>query len=339
MSEPMGNLLEQFSRALAERTAAARGFTAEIRSRDDDFGSGVLWRPDVVITSEQTLEKGDSYQVAIAGGSPVRATLAGRDPGTNVAVLKLETSLSGTVLEAAEPAAGSLALAFGADGHGGIAAHLGLISSVTPEWRSRAGGRIDRRIRLDIDLAEGQDGGPVLDASGALIGMSTLGRHGGVLVIPPSTIARSVEMLLQHGRVERGWLGVALQPVAVPEEMRSAAGQDSALMVMSADKDGPAALAGIMTGDVLLAIDGVALDGMHALADRLGPDTVGKQVEVKLIRAGAIMSLGAKITARPAASQERPDDWSQMKDHLKQMASRWHHHHHHRYRGPHRHGC
>lgn len=335
MSQPSGDFLELFSRALAERTQAARAFTAEIRSHDSGFGSGVLWRPDVVITSEQSLPREDSYEVRIGGEAPARATLAGRDPGTNIAVLKLETPLSGTVLEAAEPAAGSLALAFGADGHGGIAAHVGLVSAVTPEWRSRRGGRIDRRIALDIALGEDEDGGPVLDASGALIGMSTLGHRGGVLVIPPSTIARSVEMLLQHGRVQSGWLGVALQPVAVPEEMRVAAGQESALMVMNADKDGPAANAGITTGDVLIQIDGVALTRMDALSERLGPDSVGKQVEVKLIRAGAILSVTATIAARPAASS---DEWRQKAEQWKEMASRWRHHYHH-HRGAHRHGC
>src|SRR5262249_27306663 len=153
-------------------------------------------------SSEQSLGRGDSYEVRIANEAPARATLAGRDPGTNIAVLKLERALPGRLHEAAEPVAGSLALAFAADGHGGIAAHLGLVSSVRPEWRSRGGGRIDRRVALDVALAESEDGGPVVDAAGALIGMSTLGHRGGVLVIPPSTVARSVEQLLQHGHVE-----------------------------------------------------------------------------------------------------------------------------------------
>lgn len=333
MSQPSGDFLELFSRALAQRTQAARAFTAEIRSRESGFGSGVLWRPDVVITSEQSLPQEDSYEVRIGSEAPARATLAGRVPGTNIAVLKLETPLSGTALEAAEPAVGSLALAFGADGHGGIAAHVGIVSAVMPEWRSRRGERIDRRIALDMALDQDEDGGPVLDASGALIGMSTLGHRGGVLVIPPSTIARSVEMLLQHGRVQSGWLGVALQPVAVPEEMRVAAGQESALMVMNADKDGPAANAGITTGDVLIQIDGVALTRMDALSERLGSESVGQRVEVKLIRAGAILSVTATIAARPAAS----DEWSQKAKQWREMASRWHHHHHHR--GAYRHDC
>ena len=335
----MATILEQLSAALAGQADAARAFTAEIRAGGSDFGSGLLWRADIVITSEQALPKAETYEVAVAGNR-TRATLAGRDAGTNVAVLKLETALSGTVLEAAEPVAGSIALAFGADGHGGIAVHLGAVSAVTPEWRSRAGGRIDRRVTLDVALGEDDDGGPVLDTSGKLIGMSTIGRHGDVLVIPPSTLARSVETLLAHGHVARGWLGVALQPVAVPEELRGAAGQDSALMVMNASKDGPAAAAGIMTGDVLLEIGGVKLDGMHAFSDRLGPDSVGKQLDVKLIRAGAILSVTATIAARPASTEEsKHEDWRHVAEQWKQMASRWHNHHHHHHHRRGRHGC
>ena len=334
-------LLEQLSKDLAHQAEVARAFTVEIRSGGSGYRSGTLWRPDVVITSEQVLGKGDSYDVVVAGQTPVRATLAGRDPGTNVAVLKLETALPGTLPAFADPPAGSLALACGADGHGGIAVHLGVISAVAPEWRSRAGGRIDRRIMLDVVLSEHEEGGPVLDASGALIGMSTLGHHGAALAIPHGTIVRSVELLLQYGRIERGWLGVALQPVAVPEDMRAAAGQDSALMVMGTEKDGPAAAAGILTGDVLLQIDGVPLTDMRA--GRLGPDSVGRQVEVKLIRAGAIMSVTTTITAHPAGA----DDWSQMAQHWAGMAEQWgrmaasrwqHHHHHHGGRGRGR-GC
>ncbi|HEY3638380.1 MAG TPA: S1C family serine protease [Rhizomicrobium sp.] len=333
-------ILEQLSRALTRQTETARAFTLEIRAGDSHAGTGLLWRPDVVVTSEQSLGKADAYDVKAGGGNAVRATLAGRDPGTNIAVLKLEAPHPGTAPGTAEPVTGSLALAFGTDGHGGVTVHLGTVSALTPEWRSRAGGRIDRRIALDVAITENEDGGPVLDASGALIGMATLGHHGTALAIPAATITRSVEQLLQYGRVERGWLGVALQPVAVPDEMRATAGQDSALMVMSADKGGPAAAAGITTGDVLLKIDGTALDGMHALSDRLGPGSVGQDVKVTLIRAGAVLSVSATVAARPASSDDhRHEDLRRMGEHWKQMAAQWREHHHRHHRGSHRHGC
>ncbi|HTT82787.1 MAG TPA: S1C family serine protease [Rhizomicrobium sp.] len=324
-------ILKELSAALAAQATDTRAFTAEIHIEGSRHRSGTVWRPDIIVTSEQSLPDAESYEIVIAGNAPVRATLVGRDPGTNVAVLKLDAPAAASLPKAGEAVAGSFALAIGADGYGGIAARLGIVSAVAPEWRSRGGGRVDRRITLDMRLSHHEDGGPVLDASGNLLGISTLGHRESILAIPPSTVERSVGILLEHGRVERGWLGVALQPVAVPEELRAAAGQESALMVMSADKEGPAAAAGITTGDVLLQIDGTALDRMHALPDSLGSENVGKQVEVKLIRAGAIRAVTATIAARPAASEERDrkaEQWKQMAEH------RRHHHHH---RG--RHGC
>lgn len=331
LESEMANTLREFSDELAAQAEVARGFTAEIRPANSSWRSGVLWRADVVVTSEQSLPESDSYEVAL-GGSAVRATLVGRDPGTNVAVLKLETPVAAALPAPTEPRTGALALAFGADGHGGIAARLGIVSVAGHEWRSRAGGRIARRIELNLSLSHHLDGGPVLDAAGHLIGISTLGHHDTVLVIPPATIERSVGILLAHGHVERGWLGVALHPVAVPENLREPAGQESGLMVMDSNKDGPAAAAGITTGDVLLQIDGERLARMSSLSDRLGPDSVGTQADVKLIRAGSILSVAVKIAARPASSEER----SHMAEHWANMAAHWRHHHHH-HRG--RHGC
>jgi S1-C subfamily serine protease len=132
-----------------------------------------------------------------------------------------------------------------------------------------------------------------------LLGISTLGPHGRVLVIPTATVERVIDPLLANGRIARGWLGLALQPVAVPDSLRGAAGQESGLMVMSCVVDGPAATGGIVAGDILLQIAGVPVTRMRRLAEQLGPDSVGRALELKLIRAGTIMSVSVAITARP----------------------------------------
>jgi S1-C subfamily serine protease len=297
----MTNSLKEFSEALAAQTQAARAFTAEIRMGHSSHRSGTLWRADVAVTSEQSLPKAESYQVTVAGSEPVQAALAGRDPGTNVALLKLDKPLAGALPAAAEAPPGAIALAFGADGHGGIAARLGLVSSVGPEWRSRAGGKIDRRITLDLSLSHREDGGPVVDAQGRLLGISTLGYGDIVLAIPPSTVERSVEHLLAHGSVERGWLGVALQPVAIPDAWRETAAEKTGLMVMSTSDGGPAAVAGMLPGDILLTIEGARACHVRELSERLGSDSVGREVELGLLRAGARVSLRATIATRPAS--------------------------------------
>jgi len=333
------DILSQLSAALGARTQAARPFVAELHF-GDSVRSGTLWRPNVVVASEQTLPDEEFCDVVLAGGK-VRARVAGRDAGTNVAVLQLEQAFANTLPASAPAQAGTIALAFGSDGAGGASVRQGIVASVGPQWQSRAGGRIDARIELSLSLTHHAEGGPVFDAEGLLLGISTLGARGEVLAIPASTVERVIDPLLASGRIARGWLGAALQPVAVPETLLAGAGQDSALMVMAVDKDGPAAAAGIVAGDMLLAIDGVALTRVRALAERLGQDSVGKQLEVKLIRGGAISSVTLTVTARPAesAADHEHAKWSDWRSHIRSEARAHARAWMHRHRHGSRHGC
>jgi len=298
MSLPLKDSLTELSAALEARAQSAKAVVAELRLHENSVRSGALWRSDVVIASEQTLPKIETVDVVLAGGT-TRARLAGRDPGTNVAVLKLETPAHTALPAASLARAGSLAVAFGADGAGGITAHPGAVTSVGPEWHSRAGGRIDQRIHLGVSLSHSEEGGPVFDSEGRILGISTLGPRGRVLVIPASMVERVIDPLLTNGRIARGWLGLALHPVAVPEALRAACAQDSGLMVMSTVSDAPGALAGIAAGDILLEVGGVPVTQMRKLAGQLGPESVGHPVEVRLVRAGAIKSISPTISARP----------------------------------------
>jgi len=161
------------------------------------------------------------------------------------------------------------------------------------------GGRIDRRITLDIRVTPREEGGPVLDPGGGLLGISTLGPRGRVLVIPASTVEAVLGPLLSKGRVERGWLGLALQPVLIPEALQAEAGQSQGLMVMSVSKDGPAAKANLHAGDILVRIAGESVTSPTAVAQYLGPDSVAKQVELHLIRADKPFSIPVTVGIRP----------------------------------------
>jgi S1-C subfamily serine protease len=290
--------LTQFSAALAERVAAARGLVAGIRMRGHSLRSGTLWRKDVVVASEQALPKAEEAEVLLADGGSFAARVAGRDPGTNVALLKLDGAPEPQWVAAEEPQPGALVLALAADGLSGLAVRLGAVHSVGPAWHSRAGGRIDRRIELDLRLGRGEEGGPVLDAAGGLLGISTLGPRRRVLVIPTETVER-VEPLLTTGRIARGWLGAAVQRVLVPEALHSEAGQPLGLMIIGVTKDGPAAQAGVLMGDILIAVDGAGVGSPWQLAEVLGPESVGRQVQLRLIRAGQVQVLTATVGARP----------------------------------------
>jgi S1-C subfamily serine protease len=293
------DILNQFSVALAERVAAARPLVVGIRVRGHWPRSGTLWRKDAVVASEQALPRAEAAEIVLADGTTFTARLAGRDPGTNVAVLRLDGGPQPAWSQAAEPRPGALVLALAADGAGGAAVRIGAVHSVGPAWHSRAGGRIDRRIGLDLRLDRGEEGGPVIDAAGGLLGISTLGPRQRVLVIPAATVERVLDPLLTKGRIARGWLGAAVQPVLVPEPLRGEAGQEHGLMVLGLTHDGPAAQAGVLMGDILVALDAAPIGGMSRLAELLGPETVGRQVQLRLIRADQVQTIAVTVGERP----------------------------------------
>ncbi len=289
--------IAQLSDALADRVEAA-GQAAVCLRLGSRPRAGILWRPDVVVTSEQVVGERDSVIVAQAGQEVV-ARLAGRDPATNVAVFRLETPLPGVLpAMAATPRVGSLAVLVGANESGAPTGRLAMVHEVGPEWHSLAGGRIEALIRLDARLGA-DEGGLVLDPSGALLGMSTAGPHRRVLVIPAATIVRVVDPLLAHGHIERGWLGVGLQPVPVPEGLRPLAGQARGAMVLSLVADGPAAAAGVMAGDILLAVDEFAFGQNRRLSTVLRPERIGERADIRLLRAGEAKTVPVVIGTRP----------------------------------------
>ncbi len=293
------NHLRQLSQAIEAQVAAAPGLVVAVRNSSHRHVSATLWQPDAVVTSEQAIGNRDEYQVVTASGATSKARIAGRDPGTNLLVLRTDSPLAATTLPRANARVGSLALALSADAAGASTARLGLVSAVGPQWCSRAGGRIEQRIALDIRLRRTEEGGPVLDADGGLLGMSTLGPPGVVLVIPAATLDRVVPQLLSDGQVPRGWLGLGLQPVAVPEPLRAEAGESMGMMVMSIAAGGPAAVAGVKAGDILLTIDGASMRGLRRIIAQLDDASVGRTVAARLIRGGEVLTLNMVITARP----------------------------------------
>ena len=297
----MTELIERFSSELAARTAALQGAVAAIRLPRERHVSAIVWQGGAVIASEQSLPEREEFDLVLPGGAEATARLAGRDAGTNIAALRLSQPAVPPVLAPGEAQAGALALALGADGAGGVSARLGLVNLAGPQWHSHAGGLIDRRIALDLRLARAEEGGPVFSAAGAFLGMSTLGPRARVLVIPSATLERIVPLLLKDGRVARGWLGVALHPVVVPDALREQAGQPSGLMVMSLVQDGPAAKAGVVPGDIVLSVNGAQALGFRRIAAQLAAESIGRTAALRIVRGGSVLSLDAVLGMRPAA--------------------------------------
>ena len=295
------DLLTQFSNALAARAELAKNAVVAIRLAHERHITGMVWQSGIVVASEQSLPRKDDFEMVAAGGSVLTAKVAGRDPSTNIAILRLAEQIASPSIAAGEARTGAVALAIGADGTGGATARLGLVNFAGAEWHSSRGGLIDRRIVLDVSLARREEGGPVLDAAGACLGMSTFGPRGQVIAIPTATIERIVPLLLRDGRIARGWLGVALQAVAVPDALRETADQASGLMVMSVVEDGPAAQAGIVAGDIILSVDGTSAHRLRKIARHFGADSIGRKADLRLIRSGKVITVQTTIAERRAA--------------------------------------
>jgi S1-C subfamily serine protease len=295
------DLLAQFSDALATRAEAAKSAVVAIRLAHGRHITGMVWQSEIVVASEQSLPRKDDFELVAAGGSVLTARMAGRDPSTNIAILRLATPVAAPSIVGGAARTGAIALVTGADGTGGASARLGIVNLAGAEWHSSRGGLIDRRIVLDIGLARREEGGPVFDATGACLGMSTFGPRGQVIAIPTATIERIVPLLQRDGRIARGWLGVALQAVAVPDALRESAEQSSGLMVMSVIEDGPAAQAGIVAGDIILSVDGTSTHRFRKIARLFGADSIGRKADLRLIRSGAVMTVQTTIAERRAA--------------------------------------
>lgn len=264
--------------------------------------SGFLWRPGLVITAEEALEADEDVAVARADGSQVTASLIGRDPSTDIALLRIEEQpLADIELSPADDLrAGHLVLTAGRQPEG-LTAALGIVALAAGPWRSLRGGVIDRRIHLDVRLDFQSEGGVALDTKGRILGMTVLGPRGRVLVIPSETIGRVAPQLLEKGRVARGYLGLGLQPVRIDRAAADAAGlaEPRGLIVISVDQDGPGQKAGIRQGDILVRWNADAVPSVRHVYRLLGPESVGQAVDLGIVRAGEHITLAVEIWERP----------------------------------------
>jgi S1-C subfamily serine protease len=301
MSDVPQDELMRLSDALAARATAAQRHVAGLRVAGSRPLTATLWRAGIAVASDQCFPKVSDAALVLPDGRTVASRVAGRDPATNVIALRFEDAAGSSVFAeaASEPRLGALALLLAAGSEGMPAVRLAILRSVGPAWYSRLGGRIDRRIVLDARLATGEEGGPVFDAAGGLLGMSTADPRGRALVIPVTTIDRVLVPLLATGRIERGWLGAVLHPVALPANIVGETSLDRGLMVLRLDPDGPAARAGVIAGDILVRIGDAAAGHPGEISRRLGPESVGQPLALQLVRTGGLLSLVATITPRP----------------------------------------
>lgn len=279
----------------AAESAGARIVTVDARRRMP--ASGIAWSDGVVVTANHVIERDDRIMVGLPGGETVAATLAGRDPGTDIAVLRVPGATAPGALGGALRV-GELVLAVGRPGSDGIEASLGAVAAVGGAWRSRGGVRVSGFVRTDTTFFPGFSGGALVNSGGLIAGMNTsrLG-HGGV-TLPVSAIEPIVSALLAGGRLKRGYLGISSQPVQLPASVSMDPVQETGLLVVSVDADTPAAAAGVLVGDILVRIDSEVIDGSEALQGALGPDSIGQSRTLKVVRGGVLHEIPAVIGER-----------------------------------------
>jgi len=290
----MANELAALSDELAAAVERVGRSVVAVHARPRFSSSGVFWRPGIIVTAEHTIRREEEITVTLPNGSNAPATLAGSDAGTDVAVLRIEDADSAPTPRAgAVPAPGNLVLAIGRSQDSGVNATMGIVSAVSGSWRTWRGGRLDHYIRLDLTLYPGSSGGVAVNTAGEAVGIATsaLSRIAGV-AIPATTVDRVVDEILTRGRVARGYLGVGLQPVELPDHQMSQ-------IVLSLEAEGPAAKAGVLIGNILVSLGGRAVPDIDDLQSALESYGVGQSIEAEVLRGGVPKKIAIAIGERP----------------------------------------
>jgi len=297
------NLLTELSESLASVVAAAQPSVVRVSARRRFGATGIIWSADgLIVTADHVVEHEEEIGIGLADGRELKATLVGRDQGTDLALLKVDATGLPAAGFASDPVkVGHLVLALGRP-HGDQAmASLGVVSAVGGTWRSWRGGAIEGVIRSDVTLYPGFSGGPLLSAGGQIVGLNTsILARGLAVAIPNPVLTRVVEALSTGRGTKRGYLGVATQPVRIPENLRAALGlqQERALLVVNVDSDSPAEQAGILLGDTLVSFAGHETSEITALQDALGPGSAGSEQTARVIRAGQLAEVNITVGER-----------------------------------------
>jgi S1-C subfamily serine protease len=301
-SEASGTWLA-LSREFATVVERAGRLVVAVHARPRMPSSGVHWRQGVIVTAEHTVKRDEEITIGLPDGRTMPAVLAGRDPSTDLAVLTLQGAELPTVEvgDADSFKVGHLVLAVARPGERGLSASWGIISALGGPWRTWHGGQIDQFIRLDLTLYPGFSGGALIDAQGGVLGINTAGPRGMVLTIPASTVNRVIGHLLTRGHIVRGYLGVGMQPVRLPEPLKQGLNLpgSSGLIIVTVEPGSPADQAGILMGDVLVALDHVPVGDSADVRALLGPERVGQTISATIVRAG-------QLAERPITVGERP---------------------------------
>ena len=302
VSEPK-NTLNALSHDLAHVVEQVSPSVVAVNARRHLSSSGVYWRDGIIVTAAHTIRRTDEISVILANSQSVVTTLAGVDPSTDLAVLKIDNpELSPPLFgDTSQLKVGHVVLTVGRGAQRGLNATLGIVGVLSGSWRTWRGGLIDQFIGLDLVLHPGAAGGPLTDSHGRVLGINTLGLSRSMaLTIPVSTVNRVVTHLLEKGHMGLGYLGLGMRPIPLPENLKSTLNlsADSGLIVVTVEPDGPGSKAGVLFGDVIVALEGTAVSNIRDLQAFLEPESVGKTIPVSIIRGGKPIEINVTIGER-----------------------------------------
>lgn len=296
------NLLTGLSDAMADAVEKAGTGTVMLNARRRFPASGIVYDSDLILTASHVVEREDEIPVVLADGSEHNANLLGRDPGSDLAVLRLSSGVNSVANFAGQGARiGQLVLALGRPTPEGIQASLGVISAIAGPAHTRRGGLLERYIRTDAIPYPGFSGGPLIDSAGDVLGVNTSGLTRGASITIPSELALQIaQSLAEHGSVKRGYLGVRSQPVEIPQHQQEIMGrqQDSGLLLVGVEKKSPASEAGLMVGDILVGFAGQPVSDPDELLTLLTGEVVGSPTAVEIVRAGNLQEVTVTIGER-----------------------------------------
>ncbi len=292
-----------FSTQLADAVQTAAAWTVRVQARRGPPASGIVIAPDLILTADHVVDpqREDQIKLGLPDGTEVAGSVVGRDPATDVAILRATGStLTAAKAAESEPRVGSLGLVVARPGTDPQAS-LGLITGLSGPARTRRGGMLERFIQVDAVLYPGFSGGPLVDPSGNVLGMVTsgLGFGGPSIAIPWSLTSQLADTIGKHGKVPRGYLGVGSQPIALSPAARDlAGGQERGLLVVQVAEGGPAAAAGFLQGDIMVRLDGSGVTNADDLQGLLSPNRVGSQVTASVVRGGELKDLTVTVGTR-----------------------------------------
>ena len=298
----MTEILANLSNSLATTVETAGSGVVRVEGRRRLPASGIVWSADgVVVTAHHVVHEEENLGLGLPDGQTVPATLVGRDPTTDLAVLRVQTNdlVPPVWAEPESLRVGHLVLALGRPGQT-VQATLGIVSALSEmSWRSPAGGQLDRYLQTDVVMYPGFSGGPLVNASGQVIGLNSSALLRGVsLTIPVPTLRRVTETLLKHGRVRRGYLGASTQSVRLPAKIAEQLNQETGLLLVAVEPGSPADQSGLLLGDTIVAMADTPIRHHDDLLALLSPDRVGATVPVRIVRSGQVEEVNVAVGER-----------------------------------------